>query len=112
MLTQGFAQDAVLIAQVGGRVALTGARPPGSSGVAEGDALGQRLFEPVPDRAPRTHVLRLFLRPDELFQVRVRAHELGRRQDRERVELLQPAEREPRSLPPPLVAGGAVVALA
>ena len=52
------------------------------------------LLEPVADRAPGAHVLRLLLRPDDLLERRVRRDELARRRDRERVELLEPRDRD------------------
>ena len=65
----------------------------GAPDVAHRDAAG-RLLEPVADRAPGAHVLRLLLRPDDLVERRVRRDELARRLDRERVELLEPGDRD------------------
>src|SRR5436190_20362334 len=101
-LAQSFAQDAVLLAQVRGGVALARAGAPRPADEAERHALrrpfvsdravgdASERLEPVPDRAPRAHVLRLLLRPDELLEIRERLDQLGRGGDRERIELLQP----------------------
>src|ERR671930_6107 len=70
LLAQRLADDAILLAQVRGRVALARARPPRPADVPKHDTHRQRLLEPVPDRAPGAHVLRLFLCPDELLEVR------------------------------------------
>src|SRR5256714_11689486 len=86
------ADDPVLLAQVGGRVALARARPPGTADVAELHALGERLLEPVSARTPGPHVLRLLLCPDDLFQVRVRRDQLRGLADRERIQLLDPGD--------------------
>src|SRR5579872_1845913 len=71
------------------RIALARARAPRPPDVGQRHAFGLRLFEAVPDRAPRAHVLRLLLRPHDLAQVRVPAHERRGALDRERVELLE-----------------------
>src|SRR4051812_38071194 len=74
-------------------IALGGARTPGAADVAHGDA-ARRLLEAVADRAPRAHVLRLLLCPDDLLEVRVRVDQPVRRDDRERIELLDPRDRD------------------
>src|SRR5436853_6579762 len=86
------ADDPVLLAQVRRRVALARARAPRAAGVAERRRLRQRLLEPVADRPPGAHVLRLLLRPDDLLERRVRPQQLAGRFDRERVELLEPRD--------------------
>ena len=68
---QGRAHDPVLLAQMRGRIALARARAPGAADVVQRHAVGLRLLEPVPDRPPRAHVLRLLLHPDDLAQVRI-----------------------------------------
>src|SRR5207302_9027579 len=72
-----FPDDPVLLAQVGGGIALARARAPRPAGVVERHRLGQGLLEPVADRAPGAHVLRLLLRPDDLLERRIRPQELG-----------------------------------
>src|SRR6202041_2209819 len=62
--------DAVLLDRVRGRVSLGRTRAPRPPDVADGDA-GGGLLEPVPDTAPRAHVLRFLLRPDDLAEARV-----------------------------------------
>src|SRR5439155_16933391 len=86
------ANDAVLLAQVRRRIALARRRAPRAADVDERHLPRLRLLEPVPDGAPGAHVLRLLLRPDDLFESRVRAQQLGSRGDRERVELLEPRD--------------------
>src|SRR5438067_1863203 len=70
------ADDPVLLAQVRRRVALARAGAPRTADVAERRPLWKRLLEPVADRAPGAHVLRLLLRPDDLLERRVGAQEL------------------------------------
>ena len=94
-----------------GGIALARAGAPRAADVAERHAVRDRLLEPVPDRAPGAHVLRLLLRPDEFLEMWERPHELGRRVDREWVELLQPADRDPVGRPAQLVGGEVVVDL-
>src|SRR5205809_7898845 len=94
LLGQCLADDPVLLAQVCGRIALAGARTPGAADVTERDALGQVLLQAVTDRAPRPHVLGFLLRPDDLDQPRVRGDERGLLLDRERIELLDPRNRD------------------
>src|SRR5205085_1371323 len=94
VLGQRLADDPVLLTQVRGRVALAGARAPGAADVAELDALGQVLLQPMADGAPRAHVLRLLLRPDDLGQSRIGGDERGLLLDRERIELLDPGDRD------------------
>src|SRR5262245_27616437 len=74
------------------RVALARACAPRPACVRDVDAVRSRHLEPVPDRAPRTHVLRLLLRPDELAELGVRGHQGGRGLDWEGVELLDPGD--------------------
>ena len=74
-----FANDPVLLVVMEGRVALARARAPGAADVL--DTLGLRrrlrggLLEPMPDRPPRAHVLWLFLRPDDLANLRIAGDE-------------------------------------
>ena len=81
---------------MGGRVALARARTPRPSQVADRSGAGD-VLEPVPDRPPRTHVLRLLLGPDDLGEQRIRGDERRRGLDRKRVELLQLVQRLCRS---------------
>src|SRR5205814_907985 len=82
------AHDAILLPQVGGRVALARARTPTAPDVTDRHRT-RGILEPVTKRAPGTHVLGLFLRPDELRQARVRRKQLAHGVHRERVELLE-----------------------
>src|SRR5579862_2137102 len=84
------ADDAVLLAQVRGRIPLARARAPRAADVEERDALRLRLLEPVANRPPCAHVLRLFLHPDELAEVRVAGEQRLRLLDREGIQLLEP----------------------
>src|SRR5438046_1134435 len=52
-LAERLADDPVLLTQVSGRVALAGACPPRPPDVAERHARRARLFQPVPNGAPR-----------------------------------------------------------
>src|SRR5688500_7935623 len=90
---QALAGDAVLLDQVRGRVPLARARAPRTPDVAKLDLGWQPLLEPVPDGAPGPHVLRLLLRPHDLGHVRIAGEELVVRRERERVELLEPGDR-------------------
>src|SRR5215208_2740180 len=83
--------DPVLLEPVGGRVALRRRRSPGPADVAKRYAVRGAL-EPMADRAPRPHVLRLLLHPQDLAHVRVLAHEFRSRVDRERIQLLEPPD--------------------
>src|SRR3954468_6675591 len=111
-LSQRFADDPVLLAQVCRRVALARARPPGAADVAEPDAWRQVLLEAVPNRAPRPHVLRLLLGPDDLRKARIRRDEGGLLLDRERIQLLDPCDRDVFGGLAQLVPGEVVVDLA
>src|SRR3954453_13853414 len=91
-LRERFAGDPVLLEQVRGRVALARAGPPRAADEAEADAFRQRVLEAVTDRAPRPHVLRLLLRPDDLLERGIAVRERGGGLDRERVELLDPGD--------------------
>jgi hypothetical protein len=66
----------------------------------------------VPDRAPRSHVLRLLLRPHDLAESRVAAKRLGDGLCRERIELLDPRDRDGVRALAQLVADDVVVDLA
>src|SRR5262249_52460651 len=81
-----------LLAQVRGRIALTRAGAPRTADVEERHAFRLRLLEPVSDRAPGSHVLRLFLRPHDFAQVRVSGQQRLRALGRERIELLDPRD--------------------
>src|ERR1700675_1020909 len=99
--SESSADDAVLLAQVRGGITLARARAPGSSDVAERDSgFLQRRLEPVPDRSPRTHVLRLLLRPHDFAQVRVAGDELRIGVDGERIKVAEPSPTHARPLPP------------
>src|SRR5919106_5959872 len=80
-----------------GRIALALARTPRAADVLHSRDVGcarRRLFEAVPDRAPRAHVLRLLLRPDDLADLGIRSDELGDLLERERIELLETTDRD------------------
>ena len=77
-----------------GRIALARARTPRAADEAQRHAVGLRLLEPVPDRTPRAHVLRLLLHPHDLGEIRIASRQLGRGLDGERVELLEPGDRD------------------
>ena len=62
-------------------------------------------------RAPGAHVLRLLLRPHDLLERRVRRDQLPRRLDRERVQLLEPRDRDAFGVLVRLVADDVVVDL-
>src|SRR5438552_10253751 len=106
------ANDAILLAQVRGGIALARARAPRPACVHELHGVRLRLFETVADGAERSHVLRLLLHPHELAQAGVPAQQVRRLFDRERIELLQPCDRDSLRLAAPLVAGDVVVDLA
>src|ERR671931_502902 len=89
------ADDAVLLAQVSRGIALAWTGAPRPAGIDERDLrIAQRRLEAMADRPPRAHVLRLLLRPRDLAQVRIRGHQPGVRVDRERIELLEPGDRD------------------
>jgi hypothetical protein len=96
---------------VRGRISLARARTPWAADVEERHAFGLRLLEPVADRPPGTHVLRLLLRPDDLAEVRVPAQERRRLLDRERIELLDPGDGDEVGARAVLVTGDVVVDL-
>src|SRR5439155_15855493 len=105
--------DAVLLDEVRGRIALGGARPPRPSSIGERNAeRAQRILEPVPNRPPRAHVLRLLLRPDDLSQRRIGADETRVRVNREGIKLLESRDRDVRGVRALLVADEVVVELA
>src|SRR4051794_22890083 len=93
------------------RVALTRRRPPGAADVREHDAVGLRLLEPMPDRPPRAHVLRLLLCPHDLTEIRVAAKDLRGLLDRERIELLEPRDGNGLGARPVFVPGDVVIDL-
>src|SRR4029079_9522680 len=95
----------------GGWVALRGPAPPRPADVPQSHALGQRLLEPVPDRTPGAHGLRLLLRPDALLPPWKRPHELAVGVDGERIELLDPPDRDGVRLLAQLVSDEVVVDL-
>src|SRR5439155_10647375 len=107
-LAQGRARDPVLLDAVRGRVALGGTGPPRASDVAKLDAC-RGLLEPVANRAPRAHVLRLLLRPDDLLEARMGRDQRRGCLGRERVELLETGDRD--GVRPRLVAGQVVIDL-
>src|SRR5829696_5401559 len=88
-LSEHVPDDPVLLAQVRCGIALARACPPRTADIVERDANRDGLFQPVPDRAVGTHVLRLLLRPDHLVEGRVAVDQVGRGADRERVQLLR-----------------------
>ena len=90
--------DAVLLDLVRGRIALARRGAPGAADV--GDAGDRRagaggVVEPMADRAPGAHVLRLLLRPDDLLEAAAAPRcSSASGLDRERVELLEPRDRD------------------
>ena len=64
------------------------------------------------DRAPRTHVLRLLLRPHDLLEPRHRGDQTSERLDRERIELLEPRDGDARRLWTLLMPNDVIVDLA
>src|SRR5215203_1861288 len=93
-LSEHVPDDPVLFAQVRCGIALARACPPRTADIVERDANRDGLFQPVPDRAVGTHVLRLLLRPDHLVEGRVAVDQVGRGADRERVQLLDAGDRD------------------
>ena len=74
----------------------TSARRTGGSGPR---SRAHRLLEPVADRPPRAHVLRLLLGPHDLAEPRIPSQKRLHRLDGERVELLEPRDRNPARRP-------------
>src|SRR3954451_11253339 len=68
--------DARLLGDVGGRIALARARALGAADVAEAQPLGEDLHEPREHVRAGAHVARLLLDPDDLLEVRVGADDL------------------------------------
>jgi len=56
--------------------------------------VGERLLQPVPDLVPRALVLGLLLAPDDLLRVRIPRNRARVLLDRERIELLDPHDRD------------------
>src|SRR5690606_37032163 len=56
--------------------------------------VGQRLLQAVPDLVPRTLILRLFLAPDDLLRIRIVLDRARVLLDRERIQLLDPDQRD------------------
>ena len=107
--------DAVLLELMGRRIALARRGAPRAPDVGDARhrrARAGRVVETVPDRAPRPHVLRLLLRPDDLLEPRQAGDQLGDRVDRERIELLQPGNGDARRAGARAVADDVVVDLA
>src|SRR3954465_14226815 len=75
-------------------VALAGRRAQLAADVGVGDALRDDLVEPVLHERAGAHVLRLFLDPEDLLQVRVAAEQLLELLLRERVEQLDARYRD------------------
>jgi hypothetical protein len=105
------AHDPLLLEHVRRRVALARARPPRPSYEAQGNTFGEGVLEAVANRAVRTHVQRLLLRPDELVDLRVRRNQLREGSLRERVQLLEPGDRHVAAAGAPVVACDVVVEL-
>src|SRR5262249_20689637 len=92
---QRLAHDPVLLVVVQRRVPLARARTPGGADVPAPLSLssrGGRLVEPMTNRSPGAHVLRLLLRPHDLARVRVRRDHVRHELERERIELLDPGD--------------------
>src|SRR5262249_46803125 len=109
------ADDPILLVVMQGRVALARARPPGTAHVLHARArIGTRgrFLESVANRAPRPHVLWLLLGPDDLAHPRVRRDEGRHELQRERIELLEPRDRDRGRRRTELVADDVVVDLA
>src|SRR6266496_3848933 len=96
---------------MGRRIPLARARAPWTAHIAERETC-DCFLEPVPDCAPGPHVLRLFLRPDDLLERRVGRDETSSRIDGERIELLETGDRDRGGLLPELVTGDVVIELA
>src|SRR4029077_5225235 len=97
-----------------GRVALARARTPGTADVAEvrdATRLLAGVLETVANRAVCPHVERLLLRPDELGELRIGAEQGDDLPHRERIQLLDPSDRDRRRPDPSLVTGQVVVDL-
>ena len=94
-----------------GRIALARACSPTPPDIAQRPA-GNGLLEPMPDRAPGAHVLRLLLRPDDFGEPRVGGDEARGLLGRERVELFDASDRDRWRLGSKLVADDVVVELA
>src|SRR6266571_306373 len=93
LLAEDGPSDPVLLDQVRGRISLRGRRAPRPADVPQRDAgLTQRLFEPVPNRAPCAHVLRLLLGPHDFSQGGIGSEEPCVLLDRERIEQLEPSD--------------------
>src|SRR4051794_7131197 len=90
---EGGEDDALLLAGMGGRVALAGAGALGPADVAERDPLRKQAPEAAGHDLPGAHVPRLLLAPDDLLQVRVAGDQRRQLVPRERVEELDPCHR-------------------
>jgi hypothetical protein len=91
---QRLAKEPLLLDRVNGRVSLARTRTKGPTGIDQTDTLRQRLLKPMPNRAPRPHVLRLFLNPDNLGEVRVLLKKFGIGRHGERIQLLESSNSE------------------
>src|SRR5215831_3157722 len=89
---QGCQNDPLLLEAMGRRVALGRGRARRAADVAEVDALGNQLGHPAEHHAPRAHVLRLLLDPEDLLQVRILGDEAGDLVAREGVQKLHPGD--------------------
>src|SRR6186713_2814018 len=108
---QRFVNDAVLLDEVRGRVALAWAGAPRTAAVAQLDLGRQALLQPVPDRAPGAHVLRLLLRPHDFAEIRVAGEHGLCALGRERIELLEPGDGDAARICALLVTGDVVIDL-
>src|SRR5688572_20698834 len=72
------------------------ARIPAATDVAKRPAPVDQLLDERADELPRAHVLRLLLHPAHFPDVRIRAQHRPQLLERERVELLDPDERDIR----------------
>src|SRR6187397_3428690 len=105
--------DPVLLVLVERRVPLARRGTPRAPDVlhASGRADLRRLLEPMAEGPPRAHVLRLFLRPHDLLERRIRGDERRDELEWERVELLDARDRDGRRARAKLVGDDVVVDL-
>src|SRR5262249_36526363 len=102
--------DPLLRPHVRGRIALARARAPRSADVPQRPA-GDRLLEAVANRPPGTHVLRLFLGPDDRFERRIARDESNARLRGAWLELRDAGDGDVLRVAPMLVPGDVVVEL-
>ena len=89
--------ERLLIELVPRRRAFRRARAARAADVAQRTAVADQLLEQRPHELPGAHVLRLFLQPDDVADRWVGVEHLAQRHVRERIELLDAADRDVRS---------------